>query len=250
MTIDPRGQRAGHGMRPRDRRSRRRRPGRGSYERFERRRDPEAAERADRRGRGSLAGVVTIAAVVVRDTVLHDGRSRRRRTLDRRAAGSCTGPGTPREQRADWRTVRVDGSGAAGPRDLAPRARSGTRTGAHILITNDAGRGTGVAAPPRRSWMPDGSHLRPLDAHAEPRPQPGMRRRVTRRDRGSRSRGSVEGDNPELDGIYSDPSLRRRRSHDPRAWARVAPRYSPDGRLLSFFETRAGVARRGRAPFS
>jgi hypothetical protein len=239
MTIDPRGQRAGHGMRRAIDDLNAADPGRGSYERFERRRIRK--RRNERIGAGVLAGVLTIAAVVfVTRSFTTDDR-------DRPATLTATGrilygSWDPTVQRADWRTVRVDGSGG---RDLGISATCAVwyPDGAHILITNDQAVGQG--SPLRPAVVdPDGSHLRRLDGTRNPDLNLGC---GDVSPDGSRIalEGFGGGDHPELDGIYS---IRASDGGDLTTLVRghvSPPMYSPDGRLLSFFETRAGVSPSG-----
>ena len=237
MTIDPRGQRAGRAIRRAIDDVTAGDPGRGSFERFERHR--RSRRRNERIGAAIVAGVVAVAAVVFVTrsfTTDEHGLPATPTTTGRILFGSWD----PRVQRADWRTVLADGSGA---RDLGISTTCAVwyPDGAHILITNDAAARQG-RRPLRPAVVdPDGSHLRPLDATRDPDLNLGC---GDVSPDGSRIalEGFGQGDHPELNGIYS---IRASDGGDLTTLVRghvAPPRYSPDGRLLSFFETKAGVS--------
>lgn len=238
MTLDSRGRRAGRDFR--DAIDEMAAPEGGSVERFERFRGRK--RRNQRIGAGIVAVAVAVGATVFLVQVF-----------------GTVGPKTPaapvvpdgrilyggwdaKAQRADWFTVRPDGSG---PRDLGVSATCARwfPDASRILITNDAAFGPG--SPLRPAVVDaDGSNLRPLDATQDPDLNLGC--------------GDVSPDgvwialegfgrdgHPELDGIYavraSDGGglVRLRRG------SVAPPRYSPDGSRLAFFDTREGVSPSG-----
>ena len=159
-----------------------------------------------------------------------------------RAVSILYGDWDASEQRADWYTVRTDGTGL---RDLGLNATCAVwlPDGSRILATNDTAEGSGRRLRPaidRSGWVEPSSARR----DDEPRSEPGVRRRVARRDadrpRGVRSgRTSCVGRDLLCPGI----GWRRARPASPRAG--LPPRYSSDGTRLSFFDTREGVSPTG-----
>jgi Tol biopolymer transport system component len=140
-------------------------------------------------------------------------------------------------QRADWYTVRPDGSGVT---DLHVRASCAAwwPDGSKIWITNDAARSPGHPLRPA-TIAPDGSGLRPLDA--TPNPDLNLGCGDVSPDG---SRMVLEGFNDRkksVNGIYTV------RAYDGGDLVRLTdgldgyPQYAPDGSKVVFFRMRPGV---------
>ena len=239
MTIDSRGRRAGQDFRRAidDLGSS---PDRGSIARFERVRVRKQRNR--RIGATLLATGVTVAAIVFVGRVFGPvGR------------GTPAAPNLPgglilygdwdaQGQRADWYTVRPDGSGL---RDLKVSATCAVwfPEGDRILITDD--RVAGAGGPLRPAVIDaDGSNLRPLEAVPDPDLNLGCGD-VSPDGTTIALEGFGQDGHPELDGIYtvraSDGGGLTQLLQGPVA----PPRYSPDGTRLSFFDTKEGVSPTG-----
>jgi dipeptidyl aminopeptidase/acylaminoacyl peptidase len=147
-----------------------------------------------------------------------------------------------RAQRARWYTVRPD---ATDERDLGIRATCAVwyPDGSGILITNDDAVGPGSPLRPA-AVDPDGTNLRPLDAARNPDLELGCGDVSPDGTRIALEGFGVDG-HSELDGIYSV------RASDGGGLVRLVrgpvapPRFSPDGRLLSFLDSKAGVTPTG-----
>ncbi len=213
-------------------------PDRGSFEGFERFRNRKLRNR--RIGAGVVAATVTVTAFVLVARAFAPGL---------RTPAAPVGPQgfilygdwDEKAQRAEWYTVRPDGSDR---RDLHVSATCAVwfPDGNQILITNDDAAGPEPLRP--AVVDSDGSNLRPLDAARNPDLNLGC---------GDVSpdgaRISLEGfgqpGHGDLDGIYSI------RSSDGGGLTRLVsgpvspPEYSPDGTRLSFFDTKEGVSPTG-----
>jgi len=239
MTIDSRGRRAGQDFR-RAMDDLGSSPDRGSIARFERVRVRKQRNR--RIGATLLATGVTVAAIVFVGRVFGPvGR------------GTPAAPNLPgglilygdwdaQAQRADWHTVRPDGSES---HDLAVTSTCAVwfPDGEEILITDDAAAGGGRPLHPA-VVDPDGSNRRALDAAGNPDLNLGCGD-VSPDGKRIALEGFGQDGHPELDGIYSV------RASDGGGLVRLVagpvspPRYSPDGTRLSFFDTKEGVSPTG-----
>ena len=214
-------------------------PAYDALERFERFRTRK--QRNQRVGAGLLAATVTLAAILFLGQMFS--------RLDRRQPAAPTVPGglilygnwDEKAQRADWFTVRPDGSDT---RDLHIAATCAVwfPDGSKILITNDAAFGPGPLRP--GVVDPDGSNLRPLDATRNPHLNLGCGD-VSPDGRRIALEGFGDSGQRELNGIYSV------RTSDGGGLIRILrgpvspPRYSPDGTRLSFFTLKEGVSPSG-----
>ena len=240
MTIDSRGRRAGQDFRRAIDDLGSSEPDLGSIARFERVRLRKQRNR--RIGATLLATGVTVAAIVFVGRVFGPvGR------------GTPAAPNLPgglilygdwdaQGQRADWLTVRPDGSES---RDLAVTSTCAVwfPDGEEILITGD--EAAGGRGPLRPAVVgPEGSNLRPLDAATNPDLNLGCGD-VSPDGTRIALEGFGQGGHPELDGIYSV------RASDGGGLVQLLqgpvspPRFSPDGTRLSFFDTREGVSPTG-----
>ena len=236
MTLDSRGRRAGRDFR-RAIDDFKAMPERLQFERFERFR--RRKQRNQRIGAGLLAAGLFVAAIVFSVRVFSP--------FERQTAVAPTGPGglilygvwDAEAQRADWFTVRTDGS-QIHDLHIAATCAVWFPDGSKILITNDAA--SGPATPLRPAVVdPDGSNLRPLDA--TPNTDLNLGCGDVSPD-GTRIalEGFGQSGHPELDGIYSV------RASDGGGLIRLLqgpvspPKYSPDGTRLSFFDTEEGVS--------
>jgi Tol biopolymer transport system component len=192
-------------------------------------------------GAGLLAAAVIVATIVFLGQAFSPLERNRPAALSPPGGLILYGDWDAKVQRADWFTVRPDGSEM---RDLHVAATCAVwfPDGSRILITNDAAFGAGTPLRPA-IVDPDGSSLRPLDATRNPDLSLGC--------------GDVSPDgtrivlegfsesNPGLNGIYSV------RTSDGGGLIRILrgpvspPRYSPDGTRLSFFDTKEGVSPSG-----
>ena len=236
MTLDSRGRRAGQDLRRAIDELTSSDPERRSFQRFVDRRRRQ--QRNQRIGAGVLASVLAVGAFVLVARALPGEPP----TAVPGGGGRILyGDWDSDRQGAHWFTVGVDD---ADPNDLGITATCAVwfPDGRRILITNDAAAGPG--RPLRPAIVDPGSGLRPLDA-------------VTTRNLAlgcgdvspDGERIAVEGfgedGHRELDGIYSI------RASDGGDLVRLVrgpvspPRYSPDGRLVSFFDTKEGVGPTG-----
>ncbi len=240
MTLDARGREAGRAFRAEIEHMEATDTDRASIERFERFR--AGRHRGQRIRAGLVAAAVAVAAIVF--VVLAFEAAERNAPAAPKVPGGIIlyGDWDATVQRADWYTVRPDGSE---PRELHVSATCAVwfPDGTSILITNDAAIGAGMPLRPA-VIDPDGSNLRALDATRNPDLNLGC---------GDVSpdgtRIAVEGfgqdGHAELDGIYSI------RVSDGGGLVRLLegpvspPRYSPDGTRLSFFDTKEGVSPTG-----
>jgi Tol biopolymer transport system component len=240
MTLDARGREAGRAFRAEIERMETAETDRASIERFERFR--AGRQRGQRTGAGLLAAAVAVSAIVF---VV--------RTFEAAEQNTPAGPGRmgglilygdwdANVQRADWFTVRPDGSQ---PSDLHVSATCAVwfPDGNRILITNDAAVGAGTPLRPA-VVDPDGSNLRPLDATRNPDLNLGCGD-VSPDGTRIALEGFGQNGHAELNGIYSV------RASDGGGLVRLLkgpvspPRYSPDGTRLSFFDTKEGVSPTG-----
>ena len=208
-----------------------------AFDRFRRRK-----QRNQRIGAAVAAAAVTVVAIVALSRVFSP-LERNDEPAARTPPGGLIlyGDWDEEAQRADWFTVRPDGSQR---RDLGIAATCAVwfPDGSGILITNDAA----VGPEPLRPAVvdPDGSNLRPLDATRNPDLNLGCGDVAP-----DGSRIALEGfgtdGHPELNGIYSV------RTSDGGGLVQIVqgpvspPRYSPDGTRLSFFDTKDGVSPSG-----
>ena len=240
MTIDSRGRRAGQDFRRAIDDLGSSAPDRGSISRFELVRVRKQRNR--RIGATLLATGVMVAAIVFVGRVFGPvGR------------GTPAAPNLPgglilygdwdaSEQRADWYTVRTDGTGL---RDLGLNATCAVwfPDGSGILATNDAAEGGGRRLRPA-IVDPDGSNLRPLEATTNPELNLGCGD-VSPDGTTIALEGFGQDGHPGLDGIYTV------RASDGGGLTQLVegpvspPRYSPDGTRLSFFDTKEGVSPSG-----
>jgi Tol biopolymer transport system component len=199
-------------------------------------------QRNQRIGAGLLAAGLTVAAIVFLGQVFSP--------LERQAPVAPKDPGglilygdwDAKVQRADWFTVRPNGSEI---HDLHVAATCAVwfPDGSKILITNDAAVGRGTPLRPA-VVDPDGSNLRPLDATRNPDLNLGCGD-VSPDGTRIALEGFGQSGHPELNGIYSV------RTSDGGGLIRLLkgpvspPRYSPDGTRLSFFDTKEGVSPTG-----
>ena len=198
-------------------------------------------QRNQRIGAGLLAAGVTVAMIVFLGQAFSPFERNRPAAPTAPRGLILYGDWDEKAQRADWFTVRPDGSET---RDLNVSATCALwfPDGSKILITNDAAVGGGTPLRPA-IVDPDGSNLHPLD---------GTRNRDLNLGCGDVShdgrRIALEGfseSNPDLNGIYSV------RTSDGGGLIRLLkgpvspPRYSPDGTRLSFFDTKEGVSPTG-----
>jgi Tol biopolymer transport system component len=240
MTIDSRGRRAGQDFRRAIDDLGSLAPDHGSIARFERVRVRKQRNR--RIGATLLAAGVTVAAIVFVGRVFGPVGGATPAAPNLPGGLILYGDWDAKGQRADWYTVRPDGSR---PRDLQVSATCAGwfPDGSKILITND--RGSAGEGPLRPAIVdPDGSNRRPLDA---------TRNRDLNLGCGDVSpdgtqialEGFGQDGHAELDGIYSV------RVSDGGGLVRLLqgpvspPRFSPDGSRLSFFDTREGVSPTG-----
>lgn len=240
MTLDARGREAGRAFRAEIKRMETTDTDRASIGRFERFR--AGRQRRQRIGAGLLAMVLAVAAIVF--------VARAFEAAERNAPAAPKVPGglilygdwDADVQRADWSTVRPDGSE---PHDLHVSATCAMwfPDGSRILITNDAAVGPGTPLRPA-VVDPDGSNLRRLDATRNPDLNLGCGD-VSPDGTRIALEGFGQDGHAELDGIYSV------RSSDGGGLVRLLegpvspPRYSPDGTRLSFFDTKEGVSPTG-----
>ena len=240
MSLDSRGRRAGSDFRHAIDDLETSAPDRGSFARFERVRVRKLRNR--RIGAGLVAAAVTVATIVFVGKVFAP--------VGRGTPAAPNVPGglilygdwDPSEQRADWYTVRTDGTGL---RDLGLNATCAAwfPDGSGILVTNDAAEGNERRLRPA-IVDPDGSSLRPLDATTNPDLNLGCGD-VSPDGTRIALEGFGQDGHPALDGIYSI------RAADGGGLVRLVqgpvspPRYSPDGTRLSFFDTREGVSPTG-----
>jgi len=240
MTIDSRGRRAGQDFRRAIDDLGSSPPDRGSIARFERVRVRKQRNR--RIGATLLATGVTVAAIVFVGRVF--GPVGRGTPAAPNLPGGLIlyGDWDPETQRADWHTVRPDGSQI---RDLGLRTTCAVwfPDGNEILITDDtSSRDRGPLRP--AIVDPDGSNLRLLGATRNPDLNLGCGD-VSPDGTRLALEGFGQGDEPGLDGIYtvraSDGGGLTRLLQGPVA----PPRYSPDGTRLSFFDTKEGVSPTG-----
>jgi dipeptidyl aminopeptidase/acylaminoacyl peptidase len=239
MTAEGRGRRAGQDFRHEIDDLTATDPGRASFARFEafRRRK----QRNPRIGAGIFAGAIAVVAVVlVAQAIPH---------AERGITGAPTtggrilyGDWDPRAQRADWYTVSPDGSSRR-DLDLSATCALWLANESRILITNDAALGPG--SPLRPAIVePDGTGLRPLDATKNPILNLGCGD-VSPDGRRIALEGFGQNGHEEVDGIYSV------RASDGGDLVRLIsgpvspPRYSPDGTLLSYFDSKQGVSPTG-----
>jgi Tol biopolymer transport system component len=240
MTIDSRGRRAGEDFRRAIDDLRSSAPDRPSIARFERARVRKQRNR--RIGATLLATGVTVAAIVFVGRVF--GPVGRGTPAAPNLPGGLIlyGDWDPQEQRADWYTVRPDGSER---HDLAVTSTCAVwfPDGKEILVTDDAAaRDEGPLRP--AVVGPDGSDRRALDAARNPGLNLGCGD-VSPDGRRIALEGFGEAGDHALDGIYSV------RASDGGGLVRLVqgpvspPRYSPDGTRLSFFDTKEGVSPSG-----
>jgi Tol biopolymer transport system component len=240
MTIESRGRRAGQDFRRSIDDLGSSPPDRASIARFERVRVRKQRNR--RIGATLLATGVSVATIVFVGRVF-----------------GPVGPGTPaapnlpgglilygdwdaQGQRADWYTVRPDGSES---RVLAVTSTCAIwfPDGEEILITDDPAAGGGRPLRPAVVDL-DGSNRRALDAARNPDLNLGCGD-VSPDGKRIALEGFGEGGDHTLDGIYSV------RASDGGGLVRLLqgpvspPRYSPDGTRLSFFDTQEGVSPTG-----
>jgi Tol biopolymer transport system component len=240
MTLDSRGRAAGRAFRAQIERMETTETNRGSIERFERFR---AGRQRGQRIRAGLVAAAAAVAAIVFVVRAFDAAERNAPAAPKVPGGLILyGDWDASVQRADWFTVRPDGSQ---PSDLHVSATCAVwfPDGSKILITNDAAVGAGTPLRPA-VVDPDGSNLRPLDATRNPDLNLGCGDVSP-----DGSRIAVEGfgqsGHAELDGIYSV------RASDGGGLVRFLegpvspPRYSPDGTRLSFFDTKEGVSPTG-----
>ena len=240
MTLDARGREAGRAFRAEIERMETTEGDRVSIQRFERYR--VGRQRRQRIGAGLLATGLAVAAIVFVIRAF-EPTERNAPAVPGRAGGLILyGDWDANVQRANWFTVRSDGSE---PHDLHVSATCAVwfPDGSRILITNDAAFGPG--APLRPAVVdPDGSNLRPLDATRNPDLNLGCGD-VSPDGTRIALEGFGQDGHPELDGIYSV------RASDGGGLVRLLkgpvspPRYSPDGTRLSFFDTKEGVSPTG-----
>jgi hypothetical protein len=240
MTLDARGREAGRAFRVEIERMETTDTERASLERFHRFR---ARKQWNRRvSAGLLAAGVTAAAIVLLGRAFSP--------LERNTPAAPKGPGgrilygdwDAEAQRADWFTVRPDGSEI---HDLHVTATCAVwfPDGSNILITNDAAVGAGTLLRPAVVDS-DGLNLRPLDATRNPDLNLGCGD-VSPDGARIALEGFGQDGHAELDGIYSV------RTPDGGGLVRLLqgpvspPRYSPDGTRLSFFDTKEGVSPTG-----
>jgi TolB protein len=240
MTLDDRGREAGRAFRAEIERIGTTDSGRVSIERFERFR--AGKQRRQRIGSGLLAAVAAVGAIIFVVRAFEAGERNTPAGPGRTGGLILYGDWDPNVQRADWFTVRPDGSQ---PRDLHVNATCAVwfPDGSRILITNDAAVGAGTPLRPA-VVEPDGLNLRPLDG--TPNPDLNLGCGDVSPD-GTRIalEGFGQDGHAELDGIYSV------RASDGGGLVRLLkgpvspPRYSPDGTRLSFFDTKEGVSPTG-----
>lgn len=240
MTLDARGRKAGRAFRGEIERMRTTGADRASIERLERFR--AGRHRRQRVGTGLLAAALGVAAIVVVVRAFDVAEQNAPAVPGRMVGLILYGDWDANLQRADWFTVRPDGSQ---PSDLHVSATCAVwfPDGTKILIANDEAV---VAGAPLRPAViaPDGSNLRPLDATRNPDLNLGCGEVSPDGTRIALEGFGQEG-HDELDGIYSV------RTSDGGGLARLLkgpvtpPRYSPDGTRLSFFDTKEGVSPTG-----
>jgi Tol biopolymer transport system component len=214
-------------------------PAHDTLERFQRFRARK--QRNQRIGAGLLAAAVTVATVVFLGEML--SRPERKHPAAPSGLGGriLYGDWNEKAQRADWFTVRPDGSQI---RDLRVAATCAVwfPDGSKILITNDAASATGPLRP--AVVDPDGSNLRPLRATRNLDLNLGCGD-VSPDGRRIALEGFGQSGRPELNGIYSV------RTSDGGGLIRIRrgpvspPKYSPDGTRLSFFDMKEGVSPSG-----
>ena len=237
MRLEDRGRRAADGIRRAVGSSDDIVPAHDALERFQRFRSRK--QRNQRIGAGLLAAAVGVVAVVFLGQML--SRPERERPAAPSGLGGLIlyGDWNEKAQRADWFTVRPDGSQV---RDLNVTATCAVwfPDGSKILITND-----GAAGPLRPAVVdPDGSNRRPLRATMNPDLNLGCGD-VSPDGTRIALEGFAQNGRPELNGIYSV------RASDGGGLIRILrgpvspPRYSPDGTRLSFFNMKEGVSPSG-----
>jgi Tol biopolymer transport system component len=238
MTLDARGHGAGHAFRAEIERIQT--PDRVSIERFEGFR--AGKRRGQRVGVGILASVVAVAGIAFVVRAFETPEQNRPGGPGRIGGLILYGDWDANVQRADWFTVRPDGSQ---PSDLHVSATCAVwfPDGSKILITNDAAVGAGTPLRPA-VIDPDGSNLRPLDASRNPDLNLGCGD-VSPDGTRIALEGFGQNRHAELNGIYSV------RVSDGGGLVRLLkgpvspPRYSPDGTRLSYFDTKEGASPTG-----
>jgi Tol biopolymer transport system component len=237
MTLDARGHRAGRAFRAEIERMQT--PDNVSIEQFARFR---ARKRRGQRVRVGLFAVVVAGAGIVFVARAFEATERNTPAAVPTGGLILYGDWDAHAQRADWFTVRPDGSQ---PSDLHVSATCAVwfPDGRKILLTNDADVGAGTPLRPA-VIDPDGSNLHPLDATRNADLNLGCGD-VSPDGTRIAIEGFGQNGHAELNGIYSV------RATDGGGLVRLLegpvspPRYSPEGMRLSFFGTKEGVSPTG-----